>query len=107
MIGNRSVKAGCIPREDAARLAQHAQRRHCCSPSVTVLQTEAHGVLHAGFKVVIAMPDYNKRAAAAAAAAKAEALENAKAEAAAKAEQEAMEQAAREAEVGTRIPCMP
>ena len=52
-----------------------------------------------GFKVVIAMPEYNKRAAAAAAAAKAEAAAKAKEEAAARAEQEAMEQAAREAEV--------
>ncbi len=56
--------------------------------------------LRAGFKVVIAMPEYNKRAAAAAAAARVEALEKAKQEAAAKAEQDAMEQAAREAEVG-------
>ena len=64
----------------------------------------------AGFKVVIAMPEYNKRAAAAAAAARVEALEKAKQEAAAKAEQEALEQAAREAEVsalGFRCGCWP
>ncbi len=53
------------------------------------------------------MPEYNKRAAAAAAAARVEALEKAKQEAAAKAEQEAMEQAAREAEVSVPArPCL-